>query len=99
MSGMDDEQPAADPDPASTPNPAGELDPLEAAEIAQQQSVHLRRILVRFLFVVVLLPFVGLGGMWSFALVPLLLVAALALREALALRQSVLRYGMLQRRS
>lgn len=63
----------------------------EAAHAAQRR--HLRRILAAFVVVVVLLPLAGLGGALGWLLVPILLVAALALREGIRLRRSVRRYG------
>lgn len=63
-------------------------------DIALEQRGHLRRILFAFLVVVVLLPFAALGGAWSLLLIPLLLVGAFGLREALALRRSVQRHGV-----
>lgn len=56
-----------------------------------EQRRHLRRILIGFFSIVVLLPLAGLGGAWSWLLLVLLVIAALSLREAIALRRSVLR--------
>lgn len=47
---------------------------------------HLRRIAWCFLLVVVTLPLVAFGGAWSFVLLFDLVVAVIALREALRLR-------------
>lgn len=58
-------------------------------ERTPEQRRHLRRILSSFVFVVVALPFALLGGRWSLLLVPLVLAAAFALREALLLRRSL----------
>lgn len=53
-----------------------------------QERRHLRRILVAFAIVVIVLPLVALGpATAAWLLVPLLLVAAAALREALRLRR------------
>jgi uncharacterized membrane protein YdbT with pleckstrin-like domain len=60
-----------------------------ASERTPAQRRHLRRILWAFLIVVVLLPAVGLGGAWSWLLVPLLLVAVFAAREAYLLRRTL----------
>lgn len=49
---------------------------------------HLRRILGCFVVLVVGVPVIGLGGAWSLLLVPLLGVAAVALREAVLLRRA-----------
>jgi hypothetical protein len=54
-----------------------------------EQRAHLRRILVAFVVIVVLLPLANLGGAWALVLVPLLLVAAFALREGVRLRRSL----------
>ena len=56
-----------------------------------EQRRHLRRILATFVVVVVALPFVALGGAWSWVLVALLLVAAVGVREAVLLRRTVSR--------
>lgn len=61
--------------------------------VALEQRQHLSRILRAFLVVVVLLPFAGLGGAWAWLLLPLVVVAALAFREAVRLRRSVRRHG------
>ncbi|MCW2922428.1 MAG: hypothetical protein JWL76_2302 [Thermoleophilia bacterium] len=63
------------------------------AEVAAQQRAHLRRIMIGFVVVVVLLPFAGLGGAWSWLLLPVLVFAGFALREAIRLRRSVSRHG------
>ena len=67
-------------------NDPGEPGPVERTP-AQQR--HLRRILWSFLIVVVLIPPLGLGGTWSWLLVPLLLVAVFAAREAWQLRRTL----------
>lgn len=61
--------------------------------VALEQRRHLSRILRAFLVMVVLLPLAGLGGAWSWLLLPLVVVAALALREAVRLRRSVRTHG------
>lgn len=72
-----------------------EVEAFVAAHAAQRG--HLRRILLAFLVVVVLLPVVGLGGTLAWLLLlPMLGVAAFGLREAIRLRRSVLRYGNLR---
>lgn len=62
-------------------------------DVAKAQSAHLRRIMLAFFAVVVLLPLAGLGGALGWLLVPLLLVASFAVREAVRLRRSVRRHG------
>jgi hypothetical protein len=64
-----------------------------APEVAAQQRAHLRRILVCFVAIVVLLPFAGIGGAWGWLLLPVLVLAGRALREAIRLRQSESRHG------
>ena len=71
----------------------GELPAAPPADVAAQQRRHLHRIMVGFVLVVLLLPFAGLGGDWSVLLLPVLVIAALALREAVRLRRSVTRHG------
>jgi hypothetical protein len=63
------------------------------ATVADTQRRHLRRIMWCFLIVVIALPIAGLGGTWTYLLLPLVAVSALALREGMALRQSVRRHG------
>lgn len=70
-----------------------ELPPEPSAEVAEQQRRHLRRIMSGFVIVVLLLPIAGFGGAWSWLLLPIVAVAALALREAVRLRRSVSRHG------
>lgn len=75
-----------------------DVNPLElpaepSPEVAAQQRAHLRRIMVAFVLVVVLLPFAGLGGALGWLVLPVLVLAGLALREAIRLRQSVSRHG------
>ncbi len=70
-----------------------ELPPEPSAEVAEEQRRHLRRIMAGFVIVVLLLPFAGIGGAWSWLLLPVIAVAALALREAIRLRRSVSRHG------
>lgn len=82
-------------------DPADDADDVNPAElpvepdpvVAQAQRAHLRRILVCFVVVVLTLPLAGLGGPWSWLLLPILVVAALALREAVRLRRSVRTHG------
>ncbi|MCW2949156.1 MAG: hypothetical protein JWN41_169 [Thermoleophilia bacterium] len=57
-------------------------------ELVLVQRRRIRRIWSAFAVIVVLLPLVALGGAWAFVLVPLLLVALLAMREARALRRT-----------
>lgn len=65
-------------------------DPLASLE----QDRYLRRILVAFVVVIVLLPLVALGGtLGSILLLPLLATCAFAAREAYRLRRSVRRHG------
>lgn len=82
-------------DEASSPEELpDELIGLEASLAHAAQRVHLRRILISFGIVVVLMPLVGMGGALAWLLlVPMLVVAALGLREAIRLRRSVIRYG------
>lgn len=80
---------------------ADEIAPSEevrAAQVAAEQRGHLRRILASFIAVVLLLPLAGIGGSWAWLLIPILLVAAHALREALRLRRSVRDHGNLAQR-
>lgn len=70
-----------------------DLPPAPSAQVAAEQRAHLRRILAVFVLVVVVLPFAGLGGAWGWLLVPVLVLAGLALREAIQLRRSVSRHG------
>lgn len=72
--------------------------PVPTPGVVAQQRAHLRRIMFGFVAVVLLLPFAGLGGYWSWLLLPVVVVAALALREAIRLRRSVNRYGAPDRR-
>ncbi len=73
--------------------PEPQPQPQPDVESAAQQRRHLRRILIAFFVVVVLLPIAGLGGALYWLLVPLVLVAAFALREGLRLRRLVRRDG------
>ena len=59
--------------------------------VTAEQRRHLRRILACFLFVVILLPLSGLGDAWAWLLVPMLVVAAFGMREAVRLRRTVTR--------
>lgn len=62
------------------------------AQLEQQR--YLRRILVAFFVVVVLLPLVGLGGtIGAILLLPAMLAAGFAARDAYRLRRSVRRHG------
>ena len=70
-----------------------EADEDHFAAIRARQNAHLRRILLTFLIVVALLPLVALGEAWSMLLVPLLVAAAVGLREAIRLRRSVRAHG------
>lgn len=72
-----------------------EADQVAAAHA--EQRTHLRRILVCFAVVVVLLPLAGLGDTLGLLLLPMLAVAAYGLREAVRLRRSVRRYGPITR--
>lgn len=76
------------------------VEPEEAQAVSAAytaQRAHLRRILVAFVLVVVLLPLAGLGGTLTWLLLlPMLAAAALGLREAILLRRSVQRYGNLR---
>ena len=58
-------------------------------ELARVQRGHLRRILAAFAAIVVTLPIAALGGQLYWLLAPMLIVAALALREAMRLRRSI----------
>lgn len=78
-------------DPAS--DPGGPDD----ASIAEEQGAHLRRILVGFAIVVVLLPLAGLGNAFGWLLLPLLAVGAWTFREGMRLRRSVRRHGAMRR--
>jgi hypothetical protein len=60
----------------------------EVGRPTSEQRRHLRRILVAFIAVVVLLPVVGLGGAFAWLLLPLVVIAAFALREGIRLRRS-----------
>lgn len=85
-----------DPGSESRPEPADDMpaDPFVEDELVEaQQREHLRRILIAFLVVVVLLPFTALGDLWTLLLVPMLLAAWRGLRHALLLRRSVRLYG------
>ncbi len=62
--------------------------------IAAQQRRHLRRIMIAFVVVIVALPLATLGGAWALALVPALVAASLAVREAIRLRRSVRLHGV-----
>lgn len=69
-------------------------DPIEAppanpGEQTPEQRRHLRRILVAFVLVVVLLPLTFFGGAFWLLLLPLLAVAGFAAREAVLLRRTV----------
>lgn len=68
------------------------------SDVAIQQARHLRRIMLAFVVVVVLLPLAGIGGALGWLLVPLLLVAAFAVREAVRLRRSVRLHGAVRER-
>lgn len=70
-----------------------ELPPEPPAEVVEQQRRHLRRIMFGFVAVVLLLPIAGLGGALSWLLLPVVAIAAFALREAIRLRRSVTRHG------
>ncbi|MCW2960310.1 MAG: hypothetical protein JWM25_1209 [Thermoleophilia bacterium] len=59
--------------------------------ISPQQRSFLRRILVSFVVVVVLLPLTGLGDAWTWLLIPMLGAAAFGLVSAVRLRRSVRR--------
>lgn len=83
---LDEETPDRDGDEA-------EARPAPHPLVALDQRRHLSRILAAFVVVVVLLPFAGLGGGWSWLLLPLVVVAAFALREAIRLRRSVRTHG------
>jgi fatty acid desaturase len=62
---------------------------LEGSGQTPEQRRHLRRILVAFVIVVLLMPVTIFGGAWWFVLVPMVLVAAFALREGIRLRRTV----------
>jgi hypothetical protein len=68
--------------------------PPQLVELEQRR--HLRRILRGFVAVVVLLPLAGLGGTWAYLLLPTIAAAVFATREAVLLRQSVRRYGVVR---
>jgi hypothetical protein len=68
-------------------------DPLTDDDHVRRQRRHLRRILLAFVVVVVAMPLGAVGGAWALALVPALVAAALAVREAVLLRRSVRRHG------
>ncbi len=84
--------PGEDDDLVDDVNPVA-LPPEPSPEVAAQQRAHLRRIMVGFVAVIVLLPLAGLGGGWSWLLLPVLAFAGLALRQAIRLRASVSRHG------
>lgn len=84
--------PGEDEDALDDVNPV-ELPPEPPAEVVDQQRRHLRRIMFGFVAVVLLLPIAGLGGALSWLLLPVVVIAALALREAIRLRRSVTRHG------
>lgn len=59
--------------------------------ITRRQRSLLRRILASFVVVVVLLPLTGLGGAWTWLLIPMLAAAAFGFVAAVRLRRSVRR--------
>jgi hypothetical protein len=59
--------------------------------VSLEQRRHLRRILLCFLAVVILLPLSALGDAWAWLFVPMLVLAAVGLREAVRLRRTVTR--------
>ena len=65
--------------------------PAHPRPVSAEQRGHLRRILLCFLAVVILLPLSGLGDAWAWLFIPMLLVAAIGLREAVRLRRTVTR--------
>ncbi len=86
--------PSTDPDLPPDPTEGRPVvPPGPPAEIALEQRALLRQILVAFVVVVLLLPLAGLGGALSWLLVPILVVAAFALRSAIRLRRSVRTHG------
>ncbi len=63
-------------------------------DVAAEQHRHLRRILVAFAVVIVLVPIVALGGsVGALLLILLLVVGVLAALAAARLRRSVRRHG------
>jgi fatty acid desaturase len=68
------------------PNPTPHPRPVSA-----EQRRHLRRILACFVAVVIMLPLSGLQGPWSWLFVPMVLLAAFGLREAIRLRRTITR--------
>lgn len=56
-----------------------------------EQRQHLRRILAAFFVVVICVPLTALEGYWTWALIPALIAAVLAVREMVGLRRSVRR--------
>lgn len=64
-----------------------------SAEVASAQRRHLRRIMVGFVVVVLLLPIASIGGALAWLFLPLLAAASLSLREAIQLRRSVRQHG------
>ena len=69
-------------------------DGLDLAAIAVEQRLRLRRILIAFVAIGVLLPIAGIGDAFAWLLVPMLVLAAWALREGILLRRSVNRHGV-----
>lgn len=76
--------------------PAGTDLPPQLVELEQRR--HLRRIMYGFLVLVILMPLAGLGGAWSLLILPALAAAGFATREAVLLRRSVRRYGVVRER-
>lgn len=70
---------------------ADQRPPVNPRPVSAQQRRHLRRILLCFLAVVVLLPLSGLGGRWAWLVIPMLAIAGLGLREAVRLRRTITR--------
>lgn len=88
----DPDQPEVPGDPDDDGLPPRPLDDDPLAQLEQQR--YLRRILVAFFVVVVLLPLVGLGGtLGAVLLLPALVAAGFAARDAYRLRRSVRRHG------
>ena len=61
-------------------------------EVVLEQRAHLRRILIAFVVIILVMPVAAIGG-FGWLILPLLLVAAHACREAVRLRRLVRTFG------